>query len=307
MIDTKKSTILIVDDTPLNIKVLAEALKNEYNIKVASSGEQALKMLENETKPDLILLDVMMPKLDGYEVCKRIKDDNRLMNIPVMFVTAKNEVEDQTHGLELGAVDYITKPFHIPIVKARVRNHVNLKKKSDLLESLVHLDGLTGIANRRRMDEVLEVEVKRAVRSGLPISVAMLDVDHFKNFNDNYGHGAGDECLVKIADAISSTLERPADMLARYGGEEFVLILPETDEKGALSVAQKAKESVEKMGMHHAFSTVASVVTVSIGCATIVPSSDEDSAKILKMADDALYTAKNRGRNIVCQLDTPKQ
>lgn len=173
--------ILILDDTPTNIQVLAEALCSDYRVKVATSGKVALAMANNpESRPDLILLDVMMPEMDGYEVCRRLKQSPATQGIPVIFVTAKNDVADEEHGLRLGAMDYIVKPFRLAIVKARVQNHINLKMKTDLLETLALVDGLTGIPNRRRFDEVLDNEWKRAQRGCSALALIMADIDYFK-------------------------------------------------------------------------------------------------------------------------------
>lgn len=192
--ETFREKILIDDDDPTSIITLGEVLKDKYDIFVATNGEEALKRAKNELT-DLILLDIMMPGMDGYEVCRRLKEDKVTEKIPVIFITSKNSEEDEAVGLELGAVDYFTKPFRIPIIKARIKNHLELKRKSDILASLSFTDGLTGVANRRRFDEAVEYEWKRAQRSSQPLSLILIDIDDFKLYNDNYGHLAGDECL----------------------------------------------------------------------------------------------------------------
>lgn len=194
-----KPMILIVDDTPANIQVLAENLIKDYRIKVATSGKAALEMLVNAPLPDLILLDVMMPEMDGYAVCRHLKAHPPTSSIPVIFVTALNASSDEERGLNLGALDYITKPFYLPVVKARIRNHIRLKQTADLLEAMAWIDGLTGIANRRRFDQALENEWKRALRNQWPLAAILVDVDFFKAYNDNHGHGAGDLCLKQVA------------------------------------------------------------------------------------------------------------
>ncbi|NVZ08840.1 PleD family two-component system response regulator [Allochromatium humboldtianum] len=292
-------SILIVDDMPANIRVLADTLKSDYRVRVATSGAKALEIAAGSPPPDLILLDVMMPEMDGYEVCRRLKDDPRTSTIPIIFVTAKDEAEEEAHGLGLGAVDYIAKPFHLPIVRARVRTHVNLKRKTDLLDSLASLDGLTHIPNRRRFDEALKLEWARAAREGTSLAVAMLDVDYFKPYNDHYGHGRGDECLRRVADALSARLQRPADLAARYGGEEFVLLLPDTDAAGALALAESCRAAVSALCIPHDYSAAADHVTLSIGVAATQPPSDGASL-LLARADEALYRAKSEGRNRVC-------
>ena len=299
--DSYKPLILIVDDTPSNIQVLAETLRADYRIKVASSGAAALDVAGREgAKPDLILLDVMMAGMDGYEVCRRLKNNPDTQGIPVIFVTAKNDAPDEEYGFRLGAMDYIAKPFHPPIVKARVQNHINLKMKTDLLESLALIDGLTDIPNRRRLDQTLEVEWKRGLRCGTPLAVVMADVDYFKAYNDHYGHGAGDECLRAVARTLSSSLTRPADMMARYGGEEFVAIMPETDASGAKLLALRWRDNVAALALPHAHSGAADHVTASVGYACQTPSTEQSPQALLDMADKMLYQAKQRGRNQVC-------
>lgn len=295
-----KPLILIVDDTPTNIQVLAEALRAEYRVKVAPSGKAAFEVIEKQGLPDLILLDIMMPGMDGYEVCRQLKQAPETRGIPVIFVTARSDVVDEELGLKLGAVDYITKPFHLPIVAARVQNHINLKLKSDLLESRAMLDGLTNIPNRRRFDEALEVEWKRAQRSALPLALVMVDIDYFKRYNDHYGHGAGDVCLKKVATVLTECVARPSDLVARYGGEEFVMLLPETDAAGAQAIAEHFRNEVESLRLPHEDSDVSRWVTVSVGLAALAPGSDTSPATLLEEADKALYRAKQAGRNQVC-------
>ncbi|TRW99043.1 diguanylate cyclase [Candidatus Methylobacter oryzae] len=296
----QQSMILIVDDVPTNVQILAEALSSVYRIKVASNGVDALKIVQRE-RPDLILLDVMMPGMDGFEVCRHLKEDVRTQNIPVIFVTAKNANSDEELGLNLGAVDYITKPFVIPIAKARIRNHIRLKQQADLLESLSLLDALTGIPNRRRFDEALAAELKQAIRDATPLSLLMIDIDHFKQFNDHYGHGAGDVCLQMVAMELAKGVVRPSDLVARYGGEEFVVILPETDQLSALQIAERLRVRIEKLGLPHACSETGNVVTISVGIATQARIPEGFMPQLLvDMADKALYAAKENGRNRVC-------
>jgi len=298
--EDKKPLILIVDDTPTNIQVLAEALRVDYRVRVANSGKIAFDIIARFGAPDLILLDVMMPEMDGYEVCRRLKQAHETKDVPVIFVTAKSDVVDEEYGLRLGAVDYIAKPFHLAIVSARVANHINLKIKADLLESQAMLDGLTNIPNRRRFDETLEREWRRAQRSGAPLSLIMADIDFFKQYNDNYGHGVGDVCLKKVAATLAESTDRPSDLVARYGGEEFVALLPDTDAEGARLIAERMRGNVDAMQLLHEYSDVSGRVTISIGLACLVPKADETSDELLKLADQMLYRAKASGRNRVC-------
>lgn len=298
--DIKKQTILIVDDQPINIQILAGALQPSYEIMAATNGLLALELAQQDDQPDLILLDVMMPGIDGYEVCRRLKESEKTKSIPIIFVTAQSGAREEEFGLNLGAVDYISKPYSLPIVLARVRNHLRMKRKTDLLENLAALDGLTGIPNRRGFDTMLNAEWKRAVRGGRPLSVIMLDIDHFKQFNDNYGHGSGDECLRLVATALAECISRPGDLIARYGGEEFVAILSHADAAGTRFIAERLVTAVADLKIPHAYSEVADHITISAGAATVSPDRDTTVDTLLQKADQMLYKAKAGGRNRVC-------
>jgi diguanylate cyclase (GGDEF)-like protein len=292
-----KERILIVDDEKMNLKVLADLLKEEYSPILARNGEQALQHAFGDAPPDLILLDVVMPQMGGYEVIKILKNNDKTNRIPVIFVTALNSILDEEHGLKLGAVDYITKPFSPPIVKMRVRNHLRIAHQYKLLDQLAHLDGLTEISNRRRFEEVYQKEWARAARSKGPFSLAMVDVDYFKQYNDHYGHAMGDRALQKIAKALENVLMRPADFVARYGGEEFVLLLPETDAAAARGVAERSLQKVIDLAIPHRYSQVADHVSISIGFATLTIDGTISPSTFLMTADQNLYLAKERGRN----------
>ena len=294
-----RAKILIVDDVPSNVHVLSRILRDDYDIYFATGGEKALELVQAR-RPDLVLLDIMMPGMDGFEVCTRIKENPASADIPVIFISARGEVEDETRGLQVGAIDFITKPISPPIVQARVRNHILLKRQADLLRQLSFLDGLTGIPNRRRFDEVLALEWRRCGRSRLPLSVIMLDVDHFKLFNDRYGHQAGDDCLRTVSRVLAEHVLRPGDLVARFGGEEFVCLLPETDPEGAARVAERLRARLEAEAIPHAASPVADHVTISLGYASTFPPADEPPDRILEQADRALYAAKREGRNRFC-------
>jgi len=248
--------------------------------------------------PDLILLDIMMPDLDGLAVCRRLKSDSRTREIPVLFLTALGGEADEMRALEAGGIDFILKPISPPVLAARVRNQLELKHQQDRLRNLSLLDGLTGIANRRRFDQYLEMEWQRCSRNSQPLSLVMGDVDFFKAFNDGYGHGRGDDCLRAVARVFGMALRRPADLAARYGGEEFVCVLPETDQEGARIVADQIMAQMEDLAMPHAFSAIARHVTVSVGIATSVrPSLGRSWKTLVEEADMWMYEAKGRGRN----------
>ncbi|MFC1857026.1 diguanylate cyclase [Thermodesulfobacteriota bacterium] len=298
-----KPKVLIVDDAPISIHHLMEALKNDYTIIAAINGEKALEIASIDPVPDIILLDIKMPGIDGYEVCSRLKSNEKTAKIPVIFVTALDDVDDEYHGFELGGVDYITKPFNQKIVRARVKTHLSLKSKIDLLENLASIDGLTGIPNRRRFDEVLENEWRRAIRTSIFLSLIMIDIDNFKQFNDTYGHADGDKCLRIVAQTLSNIPQRAADFSARYGGEEFVVILPDTETEPAVYVANKIWLNIESLNIPHAASQVADHVTVSLGVAAAIPRQDTSPANLIEAADKCLYEAKKGGRNQVRSYD----
>lgn len=298
-----KATVLIVDDEPLNIQVLSQALSPWYRIKAATSGKTALEIASSDDPPDLILLDIKMPEMDGYEVCQQLKKKRSTTNIPVIFITGKNSAEDETRGLELGAMDYITKPFSVPIVMARVRNQIMLKVKTDMLEELISTDSLTEVANRRRFDIVLNEEWRRCIRSNEPMSLLMIDLDHFKQINDNYGHPAGDSCLKQIAKTLNQSMRRSADTLARFGGEEFAAIVPNCDFESAMKLAEKMRADVESLVISLPNTQKKLKITTSVGVASGKASLDSSQNQLLDAADEQLYRAKSEGRNRVCGIN----
>jgi diguanylate cyclase (GGDEF)-like protein len=299
------ATVLVVDDAPSNLAILTETLRDEFDVRIAQSGHEALRIV-GENPPDLILLDILMPGLNGYEVCRLLKADYATKNIPVIFLTAKGDVADETQGLALGAVDYITKPFTVPVVQARVRAHVELKRRGDLLETLSMRDGLTGIANRRRFDEYLDRAWRQALRCANPISLIMADIDDFKAYNDAYGHMAGDACLRAVARALSDALRRPGDLAARFGGEEFAMVLEETTLSGAEHLAETMRLAVRALDMAHSGSRAAPIVTVSLGVACVKPVAGLSPDTLLRAADHMLYQAKLAGRDQVMAERLPK-
>ncbi len=293
-----RATILIVDDQPANIHALTKLLKADYRIITATTAAKALKLARRDLAPDLILLDILIPDQDGYAICRQLKADEATHSIPIIFVTALDQAQDEAKGLQLGAADYISKPFNPAIVRARVLNQVSLKLKTDLLEKIALQDGLTEIPNRRYFDRKLEQEWSRQSRHQGPLSLLMLDIDHFKPYNDHYGHGAGDECLRRVAQALAQVPSRSADLVARYGGEEFVALLPETDATGARQVAEQMRAAIHALAIPHAYSPVADHITLSIGASTHGPQQPATDAEALKQsADQALYQAKEQGRD----------
>lgn len=312
--------LLIVDDEVSTIRVLAAMLDDFGETIFATNGVDALTMVR-ERQPDLILLDAEMPGMDGFAVCSALKSDPTYADLPILFITAHNAIEIETKALELGAVDFITKPLSPAIVRARVKTHLTLKQRTDELRRMASLDSLTGIANRRAFDAALNLEWRRACRSKAPLSLLLIDVDYFKRFNDQYGHQAGDGCLFAVASMLKEQVRRPGELVARYGGEEFAVVLPSCDPASALKIAEKLRASIAALQVSHAGSDASDVVTISVGVATLVlecvafgkehpawtgpcPTVDncqESVVSLIADADRGLYQAKAAGRNrVVC-------
>lgn len=293
----KKPTILVVDDMTTTLLLLHDLLKDTYEVKIAKSGTKALEILESPNDIDLILLDIEMPDINGYDVCKRIKNNETIKNIPIIFITGRTSQEDEEYGLNLGAIDYITKPFNKAIVKLRIKNYLDLKIKNDMLEKLSMYDGLTNIRNRRFFDETFEKTFNEIKRDKKSLAVLMIDIDFFKPYNDNYGHGQGDETLRKVAKALEKTIKRASDFVARYGGEEFVILLKDINKDGVEAVANNLLNAVRELKITHEFSKIENYVTVSIGVSYYNSSSDITKLELLLKADETLYNVKNSGRN----------
>jgi diguanylate cyclase (GGDEF)-like protein len=291
-------TVLIIDRDPASAAVLELLLETEYAIVVASSGAQAIEVV-SDVRPDLILLDVIMPDMDGYSLCEHFKADPATSSIPIIFITGLQETALESHGLELGAADYVTRPFSASVVRARVRNNVELKRARDRLLGLADTDYLTGISNRRAFDDAMEREWKRLARSRAPLAVIILDIDDFKAFNDNYGHVSGDDCLHRIGGVLAAHMQRPADLAARYGGEEFVCLLPETAIDAGADLAERVRAAIAALAIPHRGSRAGPVVTASFGVASDTCTAHTDGKGVLLRADACLYRAKRDGRNRV--------
>jgi diguanylate cyclase (GGDEF)-like protein len=291
--------LLIVDDQPLNIRLFHQIFHADHEVFFATSGEDALVFCQT-TLPDLILLDVVMPGLNGYEVCRRLKLNSRTRDVPVVFVTAQSDATEEEDGLAAGAVDFIAKSASAKVIRARVGTLITLKRQSDLLRQLARVDGLTGLANRRHFDETLTSEWRRCRRSGTPLSLILIDLDHFKLFNDRYGHPAGDSCLKLVSACLQAGFTRSHDLVARYGGEEFVCVMPETLLEGAEAKARSLEKSVRALRIPHESSAVPEgIVTISLGVAVAVPSVGDECAELILRADRSLYMAKDAGRGQV--------
>lgn len=325
----KVPEILIVDDTPSNIRLLSEILSDEgYQVRQAISGSIALESAQIKP-PDVILLDIQMPVMDGYEVCKKLKALPQTADIPVIFISAFNSIEDRLEAFDSGGVDYISKPFYAQEVLVRVKNQLTialqkqqlkaqnlqlqqeiehrkqaeiaLKNLNQELKRLSSLDGLTQLANRRCFNEYLEQEWEKAHRTQTFISLIMADVDCFKNYNDFYGHLAGDRCLQAVAKTLAQTIRCPADLVARYGGEEFAVLLPDTSLENATTIAQLIHRRVQNLKIQHHDSAVSSYITLSLGVFGLVPEPAQSPDVLIAGADRGLYLAKQQGRDrLIC-------
>ncbi|WP_020410877.1 diguanylate cyclase [Hahella ganghwensis] len=298
-VGNQRGRILIVDDQPLMIRVIHQIFADEHELYMATSGEQALVFCQNNP-PDLVLLDVMMPGLDGLETCRRLKQDERTSAIPVIFVTGQTTEEEENACWDAGCVDFVSKPVNSRTLLKRVRSHLTLKFQSDLLRRMAMVDGLTKLANRRYFDQYLQQEWRRCRRTGKPLSLILLDIDFFKKFNDSLGHQQGDDSLRSVAGTIAASTQRPADLAARYGGEEFAVILPETDLVGASNLAESIEKSIRELRIEHPSSPIDGVLSVSIGVSSLVPDDTHQSDQLIESADRNLCLAKERGRAQVC-------
>lgn len=306
--------ILIVDDSLASRKQIELFLNKAgyQNIVTAESAVESFEILgtatgteSRESGVDLILMDVVMDDIDGIEACQTIKESKRLEDIPIIMVTGSEKKETFEKAFEAGAMDYVSKPINRMELRVRVNSALKLrqemslrKKREKELERLSYIDGLTGIPNRRIFDSTIEREWKRAIRDSSPLSVIIIDIDFFKLYNDNYGHQAGDHCLIQVAAlAVESLSRRAEDFVARYGGEEFVAILPGTEPKQAKIVGERFREKVMALGTEHATSEVSNVVSISLGVAGIIPTVGTSYTVLIEMADHGLYKAKANGRN----------
>ncbi|WP_457320070.1 diguanylate cyclase domain-containing protein [Roseateles sp. P5_E11] len=298
-LDTRHS-LLLVDDDAASVQVLARMLSGLGELRFALSGEDGLR-LARESPPDLVLVDAEMPGLSGFEVCAALRADPRLADVPVIIITGHTEVAVEVAGFAAGASDFIRKPPVAEVVVARARTQLRLKALGDALRASALTDGLTGLANRRRFDQDLRLECERARRGHESLALLLIDVDHFKRYNDRYGHVAGDACLREIAAAIRGCIRRPADLAARYGGEEFAVLLPQTDAAGARAMAQRIVDAVADLALAHADATPSCLVSVSVGWAAARPDLDASvvltrGESLVEAADRGLYAAKAAGR-----------
>jgi diguanylate cyclase (GGDEF)-like protein len=321
----KPGSILVVEDRPNNIELLTVILTLQgYKVEQANQGNLAIRSAMARP-PDIILLDISQPEMESFAVCQQLKADPHTQDIPIIFISAANEAEPKIKAFEYGASDYITKPFQIEEVIARINNQlqisrlkIELKAKNAHLErellkrqlaakkllslnqqlgKLAAIDGLTQIANRRIFDEFLTREWQRGQREQRYLSLILCDIDYFKLYNDNLGHHSGDFCLRRVAQAITKAVKRPADLVARYGGEEFAIILPQTSAQNALRVAETIRLKVKQLYLPHPESTVSNYISISLGVTCLIPQPRYTKKQLLVTADKALYQAKKQGRD----------
>ncbi|MBR8830101.1 MAG: diguanylate cyclase [Chlorogloea purpurea SAG 13.99] len=309
--EDKNFTILIIDDVPANLKLLSQMLIEQgYTVKCVKSGAMALVTL-NINQPDLILLDVNLPDMNGYEICENLKKNEVLQDIPIIFLTVSDDLEYKIRGFQVGGADYITKPFHIQEVIARVNNQIKITRQKrqlrervdkyqqnqEKLQELALIDPVTGVPNRRCFNEHLEKEWRQHLQERAFLTLIMADIDHFKLYNDTYGHIQGDMCLQTIARTLYDLVNRPGDLVARYGGEEFALVLANTTLEQGEAVARRILEGIKNLAISHPRSPLSDRVTLSLGIAAVVPDVNHEPTILIQRADQALYCAKINGRN----------
>lgn len=296
-----KPSILIIDDDRNNLFVLSSILKSDCAVQAAKSGRYRSRIAVG-LKPDLILLNVAMKDLSGFDVLRQLKEKEDTRDIPVIFVTDRANAEDEARAFALGAVDYITRPFHNTVIKVRVETQLTIVRQMRLIERSAHLDALTNLPNRRGYELRLAREWAGAIREGQPLGLIMLDVDRFKSYNTLYGQSQGDGLLQALARTLQTVLKRPGDFAARVGGEEFALILPNTALKGTLHIAEEIRAAVEALGLPHPDSPA---VTVSLGAGSARPKRADNLADFVAGCDQALYEAQTTGWNRVCRFGSP--
>ncbi len=317
-----KVKVLLVDDQPMIVEAVRRMLEGQPDIEFHFvTDARAARETAERILPNVILQDLIMPEVDGFALIKDYRSSEQLKSVPVIVLSAREDPKLKAHGFAVGANDYVTKlPDRLELL-ARLRYHSaghisrlqrdeafrflreSQRKLADAnieLQKLAALDGLTGIANRRRFDEAMRAEWLRGCREQRPLSLIMCDIDCFKAYNDTYGHQAGDVCLKRTAAVFTEHLKRPADLVARYGGEEFAIVLPDTTAEGALQVAMACRAHLETLAIEHS-GAAGGIVTLSFGVATMVPTTQQDSALLIAHADKALYASKDSGRNRVTQ------
>jgi len=303
MNELKKNSILIVDDDKANIIALTQIILSlDYNVYVAKDGRDAVEAAV-KCRPDVILLDIIMPQMDGYEVFSMLKNTEETRSIPVIFISGLGKSNDEERGLLLGASDYISKPFSPIVVKLRIQNQIQILNQMETIKNLSMIDPLTNIPNRRNFDYRLNLEWNHSIRNKTPLSIILIDIDRFKFYNDTYGHLQGDIALRTVAQIIMSSIMRSIDFVAaRWGGEEFAVLLPDTDLSGADQVAERIRYNIEAASVPCA-DEIAEKITASLGLNTTTPTLECSVDSFIKGADEALYSAKGTGKNKVCKYE----
>jgi len=291
----ENKTILIVDDTVENLDILEELL-SEYDVISVTGGEDAISIVHEEAI-DLILLDIMMPQMDGYEVCQELKSNNDTKDIPIIFITANTDEVSIEKAYDIGGVDYVTKPFLPKELKARVKKELQIQDMMNELKLLASTDPMTKLYNRRYFSKISDQALEFAQKENKDISIIMIDIDKFKNINDTYGHDIGDKVIIALANILIN-YQRKSDISCRFGGEEFVILLQDTQIEDAKIVANKIKENVENLTVN--CNNLNIKFTISLGVSQIDIKNEPNIEKALKRADEALYLAKNNGRNQIC-------
>jgi len=295
--ESDKNSVLIVDDEKANIIALTKILSKDYTVYAAKNGHDAI-WVAKEYLPDVILLDIVMPEIDGFQTLSMLKKSEETQSIPVIFITGLSNTEYEEKGLDLGAADYISKPYSPSIVRLRVRNQIKIVNQIRVINHLSTTDQLTNIPNRRSFSIQMNKEWSRNMREEKPLGLLMLDIDRFKVFNDTYGHQLGDEALRIISATLKESLRRSSDFVARWGGEEFAVLLPNSDINGAWETADRIRKSIEQIPIPIS-NEESTRLTVSIGVSSIVPTPDCNQEALFMQADKALYAAKDAGRNKV--------
>ena len=298
-------SILLVDDDSMVVRILSRILSDFTPLRFATSGRAALK-LAHESPPDLVLLDVDMPELSGFEVCKAFKSDPALAKVPIIFITSHESAQLEAKGLALGAADFINKPPHAPLVLARVRTHQRFKMLSDTMRSAVNMDFLTGTLTRHAFEKALTQEWLRAQRSAAPLALLLADIEGFTAYNAQWGEEKGDACLKSVADALRAAAHRPIDVLGRFAGGKFALLLPETDAEGASTVAQRAIAAVGEMQLSRTAPIGRVALCVGGGCRDASRSSSRNAAvanDVIAAAEQALKSARSAVGHQVRMLD----
>ncbi len=305
-VNNRPYRVLVVDDSPIDLHLIINGLSDHFSVSFASSAHEALCLVTQLPQPDLILLDIIMPEMDGYQVCQRLKAEESTSGIPVIFLSSRDGPLDKTKGFNAGGVDYVTKPIQLEELEARIQTHIRLKEQSQYLEAMAFFDPLTQVANRRKYNEVLQREWARCIRYHHQMSMILVDIDYFKEYNEAYGHAQGDNCLISVCRLLEGVSCRPADIFARIGGEEFVLLLPDCNAIGAVQKAEQMLKIIRDAKINHKLSPSNAYLSISLGVATVYPSRGHSALSLFQAADDAMFTAKRDGRNRYCiaELDT---